>query len=215
MRTDPRFPRLHIVDHPLIEHKLSLMRNKNTDTQDFRTLLHEIALLMGYEVTRDFPTKLEHIETPICATEAPTLVEKDPVIVPVLRAGLGMTDGLLALIPTAGVGHIGDLRRLEIFARGEGDKPFRILLRHNDRHSLLGFGDRKLRGVKTVVFLRHKVEVYRKTVRKLADCDGNAARTEVVAALYQPCRLRVGEKALELALLGSVALLDLRSADLD
>ena len=63
MRTDSRFPRLHIVDHPLIEHKLSLMRDKNTGTQDFRTLLHEIALLMGYEVTRDFPTKLEDIET--------------------------------------------------------------------------------------------------------------------------------------------------------
>ena len=89
MRTDSRFPRLHIVDHPLIEHKLSLMRDKNTGTQDFRTLLHEIALLMGYEVTRDFPTKLEDIETPICATKSPMLVEKDPVIVPVLRAGLG------------------------------------------------------------------------------------------------------------------------------
>ena len=99
MRTDSRFPRLHIVDHPLIEHKLSLMRDKNTGTQDFRTLLHEIALLMGYEVTRDFPTKLEDIETPICATKSPMLVEKDPVIVPVLRAGLGMTDGLLALLP--------------------------------------------------------------------------------------------------------------------
>lgn len=71
MRTDSRFPRLHIVDHPLIEHKLSLMRDKNTGTQDFRTLLHEIALLMGYEVTRDFPTKLEDIETPICATKSP------------------------------------------------------------------------------------------------------------------------------------------------
>ena len=103
MRTDSRFPRLHIVDHPLIEHKLSLMRDKNTGTQDFRTLLHEIALLMGYEVTRDFPTKLEDIETPICATKSPMLVEKDPVIVPVLRAGLGMTDGLLALLPAARV----------------------------------------------------------------------------------------------------------------
>ena len=122
MRTDPRFPRLHTVDHPLIEHKLSLMRNKNTDTQDFRTLLHEIALLMGYEVTRDFPTKLEHIETPICATDVPTLVEKDPVIVPVLRAGLGMTDGLLALIPTARVGHIG-------VYRDENHNPVEYLVR--------------------------------------------------------------------------------------
>ena len=113
MRTDSRFPRLHIVDHPLIEHKLSLMRDKNTGTQDFRTLLHEIALLMGYEVTRDFPTKLEDIETPICATKSPMLVEKDPVIVPVLRAGLGMTDGLLALLPAARVGHIGVYRNAQ------------------------------------------------------------------------------------------------------
>mgnify|MGYP000490248295 FL=1 len=113
MRTDSRFPRLHIVDHPLIEHKLSLMRDKNTGTQDFRTLLHEIALLMGYEVTRDFPTKLEDIETPICATKAPMLVEKDPVIVPVLRAGLGMVDGMLNLIPAAKVGHIGMYRNEE------------------------------------------------------------------------------------------------------
>ena len=113
MRTDSRFPRLHIVDHPLIEHKLSLMRDKNTGTQDFRTLLHEIALLMGYEVTRDFPTKLEDIETPVCATKAPMLVEKDPVIVPVLRAGLGMVDGMLNLIPAAKVGHIGMYRNEE------------------------------------------------------------------------------------------------------
>ena len=113
MRTDSRFPRLHIVDHPLIEHKLSLMRDKNTGTQDFRTLLHEIALLMGYEVTRDFPTKLEDIETPICATKSPMLVEKDPVIVPVLRAGLGMVDGMLNLIPAAKVGHIGMYRNEE------------------------------------------------------------------------------------------------------
>lgn len=78
MRTDSRFPRLHIVDHPLIEHKLTLMRDKNTGTQDFRTLLHEIALLMGYEVTRDFPTKLEDIETPICATKAPCSSKRIP-----------------------------------------------------------------------------------------------------------------------------------------
>ncbi len=107
MRTDPRFPKLHIVDHPLIEHKLSLMRDRNTGTQDFRTLLHEIALLMGYEVTRDFSTTTATIETPVGKMEAPFLVEKAPVILPVLRAGLGMTDGLLALLPAARVGHIG------------------------------------------------------------------------------------------------------------
>lgn len=125
MRTDPRFPRLHIVDHPLIEHKLTLMRDKNTGTQDFRTLLHEIALLMGYEVTRDFPTKLEKIETPVADTMAPTLVERDPVIVPVLRAGLGMTEGLLTLIPTARVGHIG-------VYRDENHNPVEYLVRLPD-----------------------------------------------------------------------------------
>lgn len=122
MRTDPRFPRLHIVDHPLIEHKLTLMRDKNTGTQDFRTLLHEISLLMGYEVTRDFATKLTDIETPIAKMKAPTLVEKDPVIVPVLRAGLGMTSGLLTLIPTARVGHIG-------VYRDENQNPVEYLVR--------------------------------------------------------------------------------------
>ena len=107
MRTDDRFPKLHIVNHPLIEHKLTLMRDRNTDTQDFRTLLHEIALLMGYEVTRDFQTHLVEIETPICKTMQPLLLAKDPIIIPILRAGLGMIDGLLALLPAARVGHIG------------------------------------------------------------------------------------------------------------
>lgn len=110
MRTDPRFPTLHIVNHPLIEHKLSIMRDKNTVTKDFRTLLYEITLLMGYEVTRDMETELVDIETPICKMKAPMLKATDTVIVPILRAGLGMTDGLLALIPTACVGHIGVYR---------------------------------------------------------------------------------------------------------
>ena len=134
MRTDSRFPRLHIVDHPLIEHKLSLMRDKNTGTQDFRTLLHEIALLMGYEVTRDFPTKLEDIETPICATKSPMLVEKDPVIVPVLRAGLGMLNGVVNMIPAARVGHVGmyrdpkTLKPVEYYCKLPGDVAERTLI---------------------------------------------------------------------------------------
>ena len=122
MRTDPRFPRLHIVDHPLIEHKLTLMRDRRTDTQDFRTLLHEIALLMGYEVTRDFETHLVEIETPICKTMQPLLVAKDPIIIPILRAGLGMTDGLLALLPAARVGHIG-------LQRDENANPVEYMIR--------------------------------------------------------------------------------------
>ncbi len=110
MRTDPRFPTLHIVNHPLIEHKLSIMRDKNTVTKDFRTLLYEITLLMGYEVTRNMETELVEIETPICPMKAPMLKTTNTVIVPILRAGLGMTDGLLALLPTAVVGHIGVYR---------------------------------------------------------------------------------------------------------
>ena len=130
MRTDARFPKLHNDNHPLIEHKLTLMRDKNTDTQDFRTLLHEIALLMGYEVTRDFQTHLVEIETPICKTQQPLLVAKDPIIIPILRAGLGMTDGLLALLPAARVGHIG-------LQRDENANPIEYMIRipKGDEHS--------------------------------------------------------------------------------
>ena len=99
--------RLHIVDHPLIQHKLSIMRNKNTSTGEFRKALQEISMLMGYEVTRDFPLEYEEIETPLQTMNAPKLAGKKVVIAPILRAGLGMVDGLLSLIPSARVGHIG------------------------------------------------------------------------------------------------------------
>ena len=101
---------LHIIDHPLVQHKLSLMRNKETSTNKFRDLLKEIAMFMGYEVTRDFPLTHEEIETPLQKMNAPTISGKKVVIVPILRAGLGMVDGLLALIPSARVGHIGMYR---------------------------------------------------------------------------------------------------------
>lgn len=101
---------LHIIDHPLIQHKLSIMRNKETSTSEFRTLLQEISMLMGYEVTRDFPLTYERIETPLQPMNAPKLAGKKVVIAPILRAGLGMVDGLLSLIPSARVGHIGMYR---------------------------------------------------------------------------------------------------------
>ena len=110
MKTDPRFPRLHIVDHPLIQHKLTIMRQKETSTNVFRQLLREITVLMGYELTRDLPLTERRIETPIASMLAPTLAGKKQVIVPVLRAGLGMCDGLLELMPSARVGHIGMYR---------------------------------------------------------------------------------------------------------
>ena len=101
---------LHIIDHPLVQHKLSIMRRKDTSTTEFRILLREIAMFMGYEVTRDFPIEYEEIETPLMKMNAPKIAGKKVVIAPILRAGLGMVDGLLSLIPAARVGHIGMYR---------------------------------------------------------------------------------------------------------
>ncbi len=98
---------LHIVDHPLITHKLSIMRSKKTGSKDFRELLNEIAMLMGYELTRDLPLRDVEIETPICKMTAKAIAGRKLAIVPILRAGLGMVDGLQRLVPVAKVGHIG------------------------------------------------------------------------------------------------------------
>ena len=97
----------HLVDHPLIQHKLTIMRDKNTPSKDFRTLLDEIAMLMGYEVTRNLPLMDVEVETPICKATMKMIEGKKLAIVPILRAGLGMVDGLLRLVPVARVGHIG------------------------------------------------------------------------------------------------------------
>lgn len=98
---------LHVMDHPLITHKLSIMRNKKTGSKDFRELLEEIAMLMGYELTRDLPLEEVNIETPLTKMKAKMISGKKLAIVPILRAGLGMVDGLQSLIPVAKVGHIG------------------------------------------------------------------------------------------------------------
>ena len=95
---------LHIVDHPLIQHKLSIMRNKKTGSKDFRELLDEISMLMGYEITRNLPLEDVEIETPICKCTTKMLAGKKLGIVPILRAGLGMVDGLRSLSPTCRVG---------------------------------------------------------------------------------------------------------------
>ena len=97
----------HLVDHPLVQHKLTIMRNKDTSSKDFRILLDEIAMLMGYEVTRNLPLTDIKIETPICSTVSKVIAGKKLAIIPILRAGLGMVDGLLKLVPVARVGHIG------------------------------------------------------------------------------------------------------------
>jgi len=98
---------LVVIDHPLVAHKLSLMRDKSTPSAQFRTLLREVSLLLGYEVLRDLPTELRDIETPVGPARAPFLKGKKLVLVPILRAGSGLLDGLLDLVPSARVGHIG------------------------------------------------------------------------------------------------------------
>ncbi len=96
-----------VFDHPLVQHKISILRNKDTSTKEFRELAEEIAMLMAYEATRDLPLGEVEIETPICKTKAKMLAGHALGIVPILRAGLGMVDGILNLVPNAKVGHIG------------------------------------------------------------------------------------------------------------
>ena len=97
----------YIFDHPLIQHKVSLMRMKETNTKEFRELATEVAMLMGFEMTRDLPLEEVEIETPMCKAKVNMLQGEDIAIVPILRAGLGFVDGLLSLVPNAKVGHVG------------------------------------------------------------------------------------------------------------
>lgn len=96
-----------IMDHPLIQHKLALLRDKETGTKAFRELVNELALLMGYEVTRDLPLVEAEVETPVATAKVKTLANEKLAVVPILRAGLGMADGMMSLIPNAKMGHIG------------------------------------------------------------------------------------------------------------
>ncbi len=99
--------KVHIMDHPLIQHKTALIRDKNTGSKDFRELVEEIAMLMAYEVTRDFPLKDVEIETPMQKATFKMMEGKNVAIIPILRAGLGMVNGMLNIMPAAKVGHIG------------------------------------------------------------------------------------------------------------
>jgi uracil phosphoribosyltransferase len=98
---------VHVIDHPLVQHKLSLMRSKETSTSTFRNLLREISMLLAYEVCRDLPTTLVPIETPIAPMLAPKLDGKKTVLIAILRAGVGILDGMMQILPSARVGHIG------------------------------------------------------------------------------------------------------------
>ena len=126
--------KVHVFDHPLIQHKVTLMRQKDTGTKDFRQLLEEISMLMVYEVTRDLPTEEIEIETPICKTKARILSGKKVGIVPILRAGLGMVDAVATLIPNVKIGHIGlyrdpeTLQPVEYYCKLPADSEQRELL---------------------------------------------------------------------------------------
>ncbi len=126
MKQDPRFPNLYILNHPLIQHKLSHMREHDTSTRTFRELLREITLLMGYEITRDLPLTTRSIRTPLVTIDAPVIAGKKLAVVPILRAGIGMSDGLLELVPSARVGHIG------VFRDPETHEPVEYMVRLPD-----------------------------------------------------------------------------------
>lgn len=102
--------RLHVVDHPLVQHKLTLMRDERTGPKEFRELLEEISMLLTYEATRDFPVEEVQVRTPLEVTRGKALTGKKLAVVPILRAGLGMVGGILKLIPAAKVGHVGIYR---------------------------------------------------------------------------------------------------------
>ncbi len=104
---------LTVLDHPMLQHKLTIMRDKNTSSKDFRALAREIGILMTYEITRDFPLEEVEVETPICKTKSNIVSGKKVALVPILRAGLGFVDGVLEVIPNAKVGHIGLYRNEE------------------------------------------------------------------------------------------------------
>ena len=102
--------KLHVMDHPLVAHKMTILRDKSTSVKDFRELVSEIGMLITYEATRDLPLTTKTIETPLCETEQPTLAGKKIAVCPILRAGLGLVDGVLRMVPSARVGHIGMFR---------------------------------------------------------------------------------------------------------
>lgn len=102
--------RVIVIDHPMVQHKLTILRDKNTSSMQFRQVVKELALFEGYEATRDFPLEEVTIETPMCKTEARKIAGKKVAIIPILRAGLGMVEGMLELVPAARVGHVGMYR---------------------------------------------------------------------------------------------------------
>ncbi len=125
---------VHIVNHPLVQHKLSLMRERDRSIKGFRELLNEIGMLLGYEVTRDLPLEMVDIETPLMTMKAPMIAGKKLTLAPILRAGVGFLDGMLALVPSARVAHIGlyrdpeTLQAVEYFFKAPQDLSDRMVV---------------------------------------------------------------------------------------
>ena len=126
--------KLHILDHPLIQHKLTYIRDVNTGTKQFRELVNEVSMLMGFEITRNLPLKDTEVQTPITKAKAQVLTGKKIGLIPILRAGLGMVDGMLQLLPAAKVGHIGlyrdpeTLQPVEYYIKLPSDISERMLI---------------------------------------------------------------------------------------
>ena len=126
--------KVYVMEHPLVRHKVTMLRDKNTSTKDFRDLADEISLLMAYEVTRDLPLEDVEVETPICKTTAKVVSGRSLGIIPILRAGLGMVNGMLKLVPNAKVGHIGlyrdpqTLKPVEYYCKLPADATERTLI---------------------------------------------------------------------------------------
>ena len=126
--------KVHVIDHPLIQHKLTFMRKKETGSKDFRELLEEISMLMTYEITRDFPLEEVEIETPVSKCKAKVLAGKKVGVVPILRAGLGMLSGVMNMMPAAKVGHVGlyrdpeTLKPVEYYCKMPSDIADRMLI---------------------------------------------------------------------------------------
>ena len=151
------FPNLNVVDHPLIKHKLTQLRNEDTNTEQFRRLVREVGQMLAYEVTRDLPTTNVRIRTPLAEIDAPMISGKQQCLVSILRAGNGMLDGMLELLPAANVGHIGlyrdpaTLEPVEYYFKVPSDIADRmvIVVRPDARHGQLGRGcDQPAQGVR-------------------------------------------------------------------
>ena len=187
---------VHVLNHPLIQHKLTIMRKKETGPKEFRELLEEISTLMVYEVTRDLPTEEVEIETPICKMKSKVLAGKKLGIVPILRAGLGMVDGVTNLIPACRVGHIGlyrdpvTLNPVEYYCKLPADAQERELIVLDPMLATGGSavlnprGLKRLRELGKIVYLRHPYEEIARRIPNLATRGITLAPGQTLKDLY-------------------------------